>query len=147
MIEVVVAVDVEFEARVVSALGAIPDIEVVRRPADEVELLAAGAAGVGDVVVLGQHFLGADAEVVRRLHAHAVRVLGLADDTRRLVGTTVDGLDNAAKLALAGSPYRTVQALLADAVRALVLDAVDATSGGADSLRDEAAYRRLFPRG
>ncbi|MGW9827670.1 MinD-like ATPase involved in chromosome partitioning or flagellar assembly [Brevibacterium pityocampae] len=108
MIEVVVAVDVEFEARVVSALGTIPDIEVIRRPADEVELLAAGAAGVGDVVVLGQHFLGADAEVVRRLHAHAVRVLGLADDPAVLtdwgVPTTV-------------SPWATPEELAA-AVRA-----------------------------
>lgn len=80
MVEVVVAVDVEFEAMVVAALAASPDIDVVRRPADDVELLAVGAAGVGTVVVLGRHFTGADAEVVRRLQGQGMRILGLAED-------------------------------------------------------------------
>lgn len=108
MIEVVVAVDVEFEARVVAALGSIADIEVVRRPADEVELLAAGAAGIGDVVVLGQEFTGADAEVVRRLLGQGVRVLGLAEDPAVLAGWGIP---------TAVSPWATPEDLAA-AVRA-----------------------------
>ncbi|GAA1478277.1 ATP-dependent RNA helicase HrpA [Nocardioides aestuarii] len=50
------------------------------------------------------------------------------------------GLDNAGKLALAGSPYPTVAELVEDCRRAVVLDAVDA----AKPARDEAAYDALL---
>ena len=40
MIEVIVAVDVEYEGAVVAAVSALRDARVVRRPADETELLA-----------------------------------------------------------------------------------------------------------
>ncbi|GAA4285146.1 P-loop NTPase [Brevibacterium daeguense] len=80
MIEVVAAVDVEFESAIVAKLAATPDIEVVRRPADDVELLATAAAGIGSVIVLGRYFTGVDSEVVRRLQGLGARVLGLAAD-------------------------------------------------------------------
>ncbi|WP_349828681.1 AAA family ATPase [Brevibacterium litoralis] len=76
MTAVVLAVDVEFEARVAGALDPLSDLQVVRRPADEVELLAVTAAGIGDVVLLGRWFPGADAEVVARLRATGVAVVG-----------------------------------------------------------------------
>ena len=50
------------------------------------------------------------------------------------------GLDNAGKLALAGSPYPTVAELVEDCRRAVVLDAVDARA----SVREEAAYDALL---
>lgn len=80
MIGVVVAVDVEFETAVTASLGAAPGIEVVRRPADEIELLALASAGIGDVVLVGRWFPGIDAEVVARLHTSGVRLLGFGDD-------------------------------------------------------------------
>ncbi len=50
-----------------------------------------------------------------------------------------DGLGNAEKLGLAGSPYPSVAALLADCRRAVLADAVD----DAPVVRDEAAFRAL----
>lgn len=79
-ISVIVAVDVEHEPTVSARLSESGDITIVRRPADEVELLAAANAGMGAVVILGRHFRGLDAEVVRRLHGTGARLLGLGDD-------------------------------------------------------------------
>ena len=64
MIDVVVAVDVEYEGAVVAAVSALRDARVVRRPADETELLALVAGGSGHVVVLSRWFPGIDADVV-----------------------------------------------------------------------------------
>jgi MinD-like ATPase involved in chromosome partitioning or flagellar assembly len=80
MIDVVVAVDVEYEAAVVSAVSRLADAQVVRRPADETELLALAAGGTGQVVVLSRWFPGADADVVARLLALGGRVVGYGDD-------------------------------------------------------------------
>ena len=52
----------------------------------------------------------------------------------------LDGLDNAAKLGLAGSPYPTVGALVDDVVLAVFGDLVDAV----DPVRDEASYDALL---
>lgn len=53
------------------------------------------------------------------------------------------GLGNADKLALAGSPYPSVAALVADCRRAVLLDVVDAAGR---QVRDEAAYAALEAR-
>lgn len=79
MTEIVVAVDVEFESLAVAAAGSGPGAEIVRRPADAVELLSIAAAGVGDVVLLSPHFPGVDADVVARLRAHGMPIVGLGD--------------------------------------------------------------------
>lgn len=79
-IGVIVAVDRDHEPTVTARLSEAPDFTLVRRPADEVELLAAASAGMGAVVVLGREFPGLDAEVVRRLHGTGARLLGLGDD-------------------------------------------------------------------
>ncbi|WP_051297933.1 AAA family ATPase [Brevibacterium album] len=80
MIDVVIAVDVEYEAAVVAAVSGLPDAQVVRRPADETELLALVAGGTGHVVVLSRWFPGADADVVARLRAAGGRIVGFGED-------------------------------------------------------------------
>ncbi|MYM19632.1 DNA-binding response regulator [Brevibacterium sp. 5221] len=80
MIGAIVAVDVEFEAGLVAALTGLADVEVLARPADDVDLLAAAQAGQGSVAVLSRHFPGADAEVVRRLLGSGAKVLGFGAD-------------------------------------------------------------------
>lgn len=78
---VVVAVDAEHEARVVAALAAHSDrVAVVRRPADDAELLAGAHSGHGSVVLLSRYFPGFDADLVRQLSRWGIRLLGLCDD-------------------------------------------------------------------
>jgi ATP-dependent helicase HrpA len=88
--------------------------------------------------------------------AVGLRVVGSADEqearhrlgVRRLLALQVpspakvllDGLDNATKLGLAGSPYPTVAALVDDVVLAVMGDLVDAR----DPVRDEASYDALL---
>jgi len=88
--------------------------------------------------------------------AVGLRVVGSADEqearhrlgVRRLVALQVpgptkqllDGLDNATKLGLAGSPYPTVAGLVDDVVLAVFGDLVDAR----DPVRDEASYAALL---
>ena len=81
MIDVVVAVDVEYEATVVAAVSGLPDAQVVRRPADEAELLALVAGGTGHVVVLSRWFPGVDADVVARMRDAGGRIVGFGSDT------------------------------------------------------------------
>lgn len=80
MIDVVVAVDVEYEGAVVAAVSALRDARVVRRPADETELLALVAGGSGHVVVLSRWFPGIDADVVARMREAGARIVGFGDD-------------------------------------------------------------------
>lgn len=80
MIDVVVAVDVEYESHVVAAVSSLADAQVVRRPADETELLALVAGGTGHVVVLSRWFPGIDADVVSRMREAGARIVGLGDD-------------------------------------------------------------------
>lgn len=80
MIDVVVAVDVEYEATVVAVVSALPDAQVVRRPADETELLALVAGGTGHVVVLSRYFPGIDADVVSRMLDAGARIVGFGSD-------------------------------------------------------------------
>ena len=80
MIDVVVAVDVEYESSVVAAVSSLPDAQVVRRPADEVELLALVAGGTGHVVVLSRWFPGIDADVVSRMRDAGARIVGFGLD-------------------------------------------------------------------
>ncbi len=65
------------EAEVVTTLDA-PGLQVTRRCADVVELLAAAAAGAGRVAVVSCDLPSLDREVVADLHAHGVRVVALA---------------------------------------------------------------------
>lgn len=80
MIEVIVAVDVEYEGAVVAAVSALRDARVVRRPADETELLALVAGGTGHVVILSRWFPGIDADVVARMRDAGARIVGFGDD-------------------------------------------------------------------
>ena len=80
MIDVIVAVDVEYEGAVVAAVSALRDARVVRRPADETELLALVAGGTGHVVVLSRWFPGIDADVVARMRDAGARIVGFGDD-------------------------------------------------------------------
>lgn len=80
-IGIVVAVDAEHEARIVSALAAHPSrVTIARRPADDAELLAGAHAGLGSVVILSRYFSGFVADLVRQLARWGMRVLGLSDD-------------------------------------------------------------------
>lgn len=65
------------EAEVVTTLAA-PGLQVTRRCADVVELLAAAAAGAGRVAVVSCDLPALDRQVVVDLHAHDVRVVALA---------------------------------------------------------------------
>lgn len=80
MIDVIVAVDVEYEGAVVAAVSALRDARVVRRPADETELLALVAGGTGHVVILSRWFPGIDADVVARMRDAGARIVGFGDD-------------------------------------------------------------------
>ena len=65
------------EAEVVTTLAA-PGLQVTRRCADVVELLAAAAAGAGRVAVVSCDLPALDRQAIVDLHAHGVRVVALA---------------------------------------------------------------------
>ena len=65
------------EAEVVTTLAA-PGLQVTRRCADVVELLAAAAAGAGRVAVVSCDLPALDRQAVVDLHAHDVRIVALA---------------------------------------------------------------------
>ena len=85
---------------------------------------------------VGLTVCGTAGEAEARHRAGVARLLLLALPPVDLVS----GLDNAGKLALAGSPYPTVADLVEDCRRAVVLDAVDSRT----PVRDEAAYDALL---
>ena len=89
-INVIVAVDVEFEAQLVSILNDLDGVAVQARPADETELLAAVVAGTGDVVILGEYFTGADRELVRRVRGNSGKVLGFGEAESAVTAWDVD---------------------------------------------------------
>lgn len=72
------AVTGEDEATVVQVLAGDRGLEVVRRCADLAELLAAGAAGVGQVAVVSADLPGLDREAVGHLHGSGVWVVVIA---------------------------------------------------------------------
>ena len=92
----------------------------------------------GDAVVL--RAFGAQVEALAHHRAGVARllVLGLTDPTAEILGD----LDNAEKLALAGSPYASVTDLLADCRVAAVLDLVDAGS----PIRSEGEFAAALAR-
>ncbi|MBC7291586.1 MAG: hypothetical protein H5T83_09690 [Actinotalea sp.] len=65
----------DLETTLVRALDASPGLEVTRRCADLAELLAAGAAGLGAVAVVGSSVAGLDREAVRHLQSCGVHVV------------------------------------------------------------------------
>ena len=65
------------EAEVVTTLAA-PGLQVTRRCADVVELLAAAAAGAGRVAVVSCDLPALDRQAIVDLHAHDVRIVALA---------------------------------------------------------------------
>lgn len=89
-IHVIVAVDVEFEAQLVSVLNDLDGVSVHARPADETELLAAVVAGTGDVVILGEYFTGADRELVRRIRGNSGKVLGFGEADSAVTAWDID---------------------------------------------------------
>jgi ATP-dependent helicase HrpA len=89
----------------------------------------------GDSVGLQVFGSEGEAEARHRLGVRRLLLLELDDP----VGRMLDGLSNAEKLGLAGSPYPTVGELLADCRAAVVGAAVDVRP----PVRDEAAYAAL----
>ncbi len=85
---------------------------------------------------VGLTVCGSAAEADARHRLGVARLLLLALPRPDLLA----GLDNAGKLALAGSPYPSVAELVEDCRRAVVLESVDARS----AVREEAAYDALL---
>lgn len=76
-LRLLVAVDHEWEGRLVEVLGDVRELEIVRRCADLADLLAAGAAGLGDVAVVSAGVRGLDRAALDHLEGHGVRIAGL----------------------------------------------------------------------
>ncbi len=114
--------------------GALDASITERRAGHEV---TAYPALVDEGASVGLRVFGSREEAAARHRLGVRRLLTLAvpDPT----GRVLDGLSNLEKLGLAGSPYPTVAALLADCRVAVLGDAVDAR----DEVRDEAAFARL----
>ncbi|WP_426242036.1 ATP-dependent RNA helicase HrpA [Nocardioides sp. LHG3406-4] len=109
-----------------------------RRAGHEV-LAFPGLVDEGETVGLG--IFGSQEEAESR-HRLGVRRLVLLDLARAAnpVARILEGLDNAEKLSLAGSPYPNVAELLEDCRAAVVGDVVDARP----VVRDESAYAALL---
>ncbi len=90
----------------------------------------------GETVGLGVFGTETEAEARHRLGVRRLLLLNTPD----LVPATIDGLTNAEKLGLAGSPYPSVNELLQDCRAALVQDLVDARP----PVRDEPAFDALL---
>ncbi len=96
---------------------------------------------VDEGVSVGLHVFGAESQQ-EAAHRRGVRRL-LALTLPSPAGRLTDGWDNRRKLALAGSPYPTVTALLDDCVLAAVEQLMDRPGG---PVRDEAAFDDLRGR-
>ncbi len=114
--------------------GEVPESFTRRRAGHEV---TAHPALVDEGSTVGLAVFGSEDEAAAHHRRGARRLLELAlpDPSARIL----DGLGNAEKLGLAGSPYDSVGHLLLDCRRAVLTDAID------DHLpvRDEAAFRGL----
>ncbi|NYI46028.1 ATP-dependent helicase HrpA [Nocardioides aromaticivorans] len=113
----------------------IADTATWTRAGHEVEAYP-GLVDEGDTV--GLQVFGSADERDARHRLGVVRLLLLALGDAPVKGV-VDGLSNADKLGLSGTPYPTTPALIADCLRAVVVDAVDArppvrSRGGYDDL-------------
>ncbi|MBE8146138.1 response regulator transcription factor [Brevibacterium casei] len=83
MTQVLLAVDFEFDLILFELLSDLDDVDVVARPADEIELLALCRTGAADIAIVGEYFPGLDAEVVAQIGATGTKVLGVGADTAR----------------------------------------------------------------
>jgi MinD-like ATPase involved in chromosome partitioning or flagellar assembly len=93
--EALTAVSPAWEASLATALERVPGVTIARRCADVAELLSVAEAGLGDLAVVSVDLRDLDLEVVKRLRARGVRVIGVhpaADEAaeRRLLGLGVD---------------------------------------------------------
>ncbi|GAB2974879.1 ATP-dependent RNA helicase HrpA [Nocardioides montaniterrae] len=113
----------------------LPEVVQQKRAGHEV---SAYPALVDEGSTVGAEIFGSAAEAAAR-HRHGVaRLLLLGLGTAPTKGI-VDGLSMADKLGLAGSPYPSVDALLADCLRCVVLDAI-----GEDAPRTATTYDELL---
>jgi len=79
-LRVLTAIEPRHEAAVMTRLGAIATIDVVRRCPDLPDLLAAGAAGLADVAVVSAGLRGLDRDSLAQLREADVHVIGLIGD-------------------------------------------------------------------
>ncbi|CAI9415748.1 ATP-dependent RNA helicase HrpA [Nocardioides sp. T2.26MG-1] len=114
--------------------GTIPATHTERRAGHEVQVFP---ALVDDGATVGLQVFGSaeEADARHRLGVRRLLLLELASPVKQVL----DGLTNAEKLGLAGSPYPSVAELLDDCRAAVVGAAVDARP----PVRDEAAYLAL----
>ncbi len=118
----------------------IPETATWTRAGHEVE---AHPALVDEVSTVGLQVFGSADEAAARHRLGVARLLLLAlgdAPTARLL----DGLSMTDKLGLAGTPYPSVPAILADCLRAVVLDAVDETLARGVALRSPQEYDDLL---
>ena len=77
MTDVITGLGPRWEAPVATLLERVPGVTIARRCADVAELLSVAEAGVGQVAVVSYDLRGLDLDVVARLRAKAIRVIGL----------------------------------------------------------------------
>ena len=131
-----------WESRLVAALDSGSGVEVVRRCVDIADLLAAAAAGHGRAVLLSADLRRLDREVVRRLGASGVAVVGVAaeDDQGEI---RLRQLGVARVVSAHGGDAEIV-----DAVSAAVEDLVDpASANGAGTTTLMQASGEVVPTG
>lgn len=78
-VRLLTCVEGELETRLVELVGAAGNMEVTRRCADLAEVLAAGAAGAGTVVLLSPGLPGLDRVITADLRRHGLSLLGVHD--------------------------------------------------------------------
>lgn len=76
MIDVLVAVGHGWESRLVTAIDEVPGVRVARRCPDLADLLAAVAAGHGDVAIVSADLRGVGRDAVARMSGDGVAVVG-----------------------------------------------------------------------
>lgn len=80
MSELLVAAGHTWESSLVARLGTLRSVRVTRRCPDLPDLLAAAAAGHGEVAVVSADLRGLDRDALARLAGHGVRVVGATPD-------------------------------------------------------------------